>query len=232
MTFSEPVFASEDVVHVRTDQQLHAVGSLVRHRVLDVLREGPATVTQVAGRLGIAKGSSHYHVKVLAKAGLIHVVETRKVRGVVEQYYGMVAKRIALPVTAPPVPATASGPAPAQGPAAAPAEPEHLLRHALADIEAAPASEQKTVWLKHARLSPAAWAIFDARVSALMDELSALNDPGEVGADFYVVFHAPDSGVLAGEHRRDGSAPTQMPTQMPTPTGSDPLPPAIRAPWR
>jgi hypothetical protein len=38
-------------VRIETDQQLHAVGSLARHRVLRVLRvlrDGPATVTQGA----------------------------------------------------------------------------------------------------------------------------------------------------------------------------------------
>jgi DNA-binding transcriptional ArsR family regulator len=161
-----------DNVDVTTDQQLHAVGSLARHRVLRVLRDGPATVTQIAERLGIAKGSSHYHVKVLAKAGLIHVVETRKVRGVVEQYYGMVAKGITLP-------------------APGPGEPEHLMRHALADVESAPPSEQKTVWLKHARLSPEAWEVFDAKIAALMDELAAMSDPNEAAADFFIAFYRP-----------------------------------------
>jgi DNA-binding transcriptional ArsR family regulator len=161
-----------DIVDVRTDQQLHAVGSLARHRVLRVLRDGPATVTQIAERLGIAKGSSHYHVKVLAKAGLVHVVETRKVRGVVEQYYGMVARGISLPDPGP-------------------GEPEHLMRHALADVEAAPPSEQKTVWLKHVRLSPAAWEAFDARITVLMDELAAMSDPAEAAADFFVAFYRP-----------------------------------------
>jgi DNA-binding transcriptional ArsR family regulator len=168
VTSSEP----EDAFRVETDQQLHAVGSLARHRVLRVLRDGPATVTQIAERLGIAKGSSHYHVKVLAKAGLIHVVETRKVRGVVEQYYGMVAKAIALPDPGP-------------------GEPEHLMRHALADLESAPANDQKTVRLKHARLSPAAFDAFEERLHALIDELTGLSDPDEGAADLFVAFYRP-----------------------------------------
>ena len=139
MTTSEP----EPVFRVETDQQLHAVGSLARHHVLRVLRDGPATVTQIADRLGIAKGSSHYHVGVLAKAGLIHVVETRKVRGVEERYYAMAATAIELPESGP-------------------GEPEHLMRHALADLESAQANDQKTVRLKHARLSPAAFGAFEA----------------------------------------------------------------------
>ena len=42
------------------------------------------------------------------------------------------------------------------------------MRHALADLESAPASDQKTVMLKHARL-PAAFDAFEARLHALID---------------------------------------------------------------
>ena len=168
MTTSEP----EPVFRVETDQQLHAVGSLARHHVLRVLRDGPATVTQIAERLGIAKGSSHYHVRVLAKAGLIQIVETRKVRGVEERYYDMVAPAIALPD-------------------AGAGAPEFLMRHALADLESAPANDQKTVRLKHARLSPAAFGAFEARLHALIDELTELSDPQESAADLFVAFYRP-----------------------------------------
>ena len=157
---------------METDQQLHAVGSLARHRVLRVLRDGPATVTQIAERLGIAKGSSHYHVRVLAKAGLIHIVETRKVRGVEERYYGMVAPAIELPDT---------------GTGA----PELLMRYALADLESAQASEQKAVMLKHARLSPAAFDAFEVRLHALIDELTELSDPADAAADLFIAFYRP-----------------------------------------
>jgi DNA-binding transcriptional ArsR family regulator len=162
----------EPVFRVETDQQLHAVGSLARHRVLRVLRDGPATVTQIAEQLGIAKGSSHYHVGVLVKAGLIRVVETRKVRGVEERYYAMAATAIELPDPGP-------------------GEPEHLMRHALADLESAPANDQKTVRLKHARLSPAAFAAFEARLRALIDEVTELSDPQESAADLFVAFYRP-----------------------------------------
>jgi DNA-binding transcriptional ArsR family regulator len=170
----------ETVFRVETDQQLHAVGSLARHRVLRVLRDGPATVTQIADRLGIAKGSSHYHVGVLAKAGLIRVVETRKVRGVEERYYAMAATAIELPESGP-------------------GEPDHLMRHALADLESAPANDQKTVRLKHARLSPAAFGAFEARLHALIDELTELSDPQEPAADLFVAFYRPRDTTRNGE---------------------------------
>lgn len=165
---------------METDRQLHAVGSLARHRVLRVLRDGPATVTQIAERLGIAKGSSHYHVGVLAKAGLIHVVETRKVRGVEERYYGMVAPTIELPDPAP-------------------GTPERLMRHALADLESAPASDQRSVNLKHARLSPAAFSAFEERLRALIDELTELSDPAEAAADLFIAFYRPQDPTHRGE---------------------------------
>ena len=68
--------------HVTTDEQLRAVSNLTRHRIMAVLRFEPATITQIAERVGLAKGSSSYHVRLLERAGLVKVVRTRKVRGV------------------------------------------------------------------------------------------------------------------------------------------------------
>lgn len=162
----------EDLLHIETDQQLHAIGNLTRHRMLRVLRDGPATVTQVAARLGIAKGSSNYHMKVLAKAGFVHVVDTRKVRGVTELYYGVLDKVIALP----------SG---------GPGQPEHLMRLALADVESAPLGAEKDMRFKLLRLSPANFEIARAKLHALHAELTALNDPTQPAADFFYALYRP-----------------------------------------
>jgi DNA-binding transcriptional ArsR family regulator len=161
-----------DRVHIESDEQLRAIASHTRHRILRVLRDGPATITQVAERLGIAKGSSNHHIKVLAKAGLVHVVETRKVGGVTEQYYAMTGKTIELPESG-------TG------------QHETLMRHALADIEAAPPHDQKTVYLKHARLSTEAWEQFNERVMALLHELNEVSDPTAPAADLFVAFYRP-----------------------------------------
>jgi DNA-binding transcriptional ArsR family regulator len=161
-----------EVLRVQTQEQLRALGSLVRHRILRILRDGPATITQIAERLEIAKGSSNHHVKILAKAGIVHVVETRKVRGVVEQYYAMVAPAIQLPEE--------------------PTGRDMLMRHALADLEAAPPDEQRAVRLKHARLSRAKWAEFETRIHALFDELAAISEPDEQAADLFVAFYRPE----------------------------------------
>ena len=161
-----------DSIYIQSDEQLRAIASHTRHRVLRVLRDGPATITQIAERLGIAKGSSNHHVKVLAKAGLVAVVETRKVGGVTEQYYAMTGRRIELPETGV-------------------GQPETLMRHALADVEEAPPSEQKSMTLKHTRLSPEAWEEFNQRLQALIDELPRTTDSLEPAADLFVAFYRP-----------------------------------------
>ncbi|QMU74039.1 helix-turn-helix transcriptional regulator [Streptacidiphilus sp. P02-A3a] len=159
------------MVRIETDQQLHAIGSLTRHRVLRVLRDGPATVTQIAARLGIAKGSSNYHVKVLAKAGLIRIVDTRKVRGVTELYYGM-GRGFQLPMSG-------AG------------QPDILMRHALADVEDAPDGADKHLRLKHLRLSRENFELAVEKVAALHAELTALHDPEQPAADFFSAVYRP-----------------------------------------
>lgn len=168
----DPASAYADAVVVETDEQLHAVGNLVRQRIIRVLREGPATVTQVAKFLEITKGNAGYHMKVLAGAGLVRAVDTRKVRGVTEIYYGPVGNLIVLP-----------DPAPGQ--------PDHLMRTALAEVEAMPAGTPADMRLKFLRLSP---ADFDAAVAVLhaaFDRICAMHDPGQPAAALFTVVFRP-----------------------------------------
>jgi len=82
----------DDVLLLRTEEQVRAVGNLARFRILGVLAEQAATVTQLAERVGLLKGSVSYHLRVLAAAGLIRLVHTRTVRGGTERYWGRVAR--------------------------------------------------------------------------------------------------------------------------------------------
>ena len=68
-----------------------------RNDIMTLLAERPATTTQIAEALGRPKGSIGHHLKVLAKAGLIVVVRTRKVRAITEKYYGRVARTYVFP---------------------------------------------------------------------------------------------------------------------------------------
>ncbi len=55
------------------DAVLHAVSDQSRRTVLDVLRRGPATVNELAGRLPIARPGVSRHLRVLREAGLVNV---------------------------------------------------------------------------------------------------------------------------------------------------------------
>jgi DNA-binding transcriptional ArsR family regulator len=153
-----PTDGVPEAFHVTTDDQLRAVSNLTRHRIMAVLRFEPATITQIAARLGLAKGSSSYHVRLLERAGLVKVVRTRKVRGVTERYYAMAARAIVLPD-------------PGAG------RPDVLMRHAVADLEAAPVDGERYVRMAHLRLTEERFAELGARLEALADEYRELSDP-------------------------------------------------------
>lgn len=159
-----------DAVHVTTEEQLRAVNSLVRHRILGVLRDGPATISQVAERLSLLKGSSSYHIRLLERAGLIRVVTTRQVRGVTERYYAHAARRIVLPN---------------------PGQADVLMHHALADLEAASPDNPKLVRLQHARISAQRFDEFTTRLTALLDELRECGQPEEPAVTLAIAFFRP-----------------------------------------
>jgi DNA-binding transcriptional ArsR family regulator len=146
-----------ETFHVTTEEQLRAVSNLTRHKIMAVLRFEPATITQIAGQVGLAKGSSSYHVRLLERAGLVKVVRTRKVRGVTERYYAMAARSIELP-----------DPGPGQ--------PDVVMRHAVADLEASTDGE-RFVQMAHLRLTGEQFAELGARLEALADEYRELSDP-------------------------------------------------------
>ncbi|MCX4746823.1 winged helix-turn-helix domain-containing protein [Kitasatospora sp. NBC_01287] len=161
----------EGTVQLTTDEQLRAVNNVVRHRILGVLRDGPATITQVAQKLELAKGSSSYHLRLLERAGLVEVVRTNKVRGVTERYYGRTSRGIELPDPAP-------------------GEPDIVMRHAIADLEAAPPGP-RFVGLTHVRISEERFEEFTERFAALISELRAAADPEAPTANLALAFYRP-----------------------------------------
>ncbi|OIK28482.1 hypothetical protein VT52_006335 [Streptomyces malaysiense] len=73
-------------------EQFKALGHPVRHRLVNLLRQRPATLRQLAGALGASKGTIGYHVRVLREAGLVLLAGTRQVRGGTEQYFALVSR--------------------------------------------------------------------------------------------------------------------------------------------
>ncbi|MFJ5231942.1 ArsR/SmtB family transcription factor [Kitasatospora sp. NPDC088391] len=177
-----------EALHVTTAEQLRAVSNLTRHRIMAVLRFEPATITQIAARVGLAKGSSSYHVRLLERAGLVKVVRTQKVRGVTERYYAMAARSIVLPD-------------PTDG------GPDVVMRHAVADLEASPADAERHVLMAHLRLTDQQFTELGARLKALADEYRALSDPALPDASLaFALFHPaaiPAPAATTGQTEED-----------------------------
>jgi len=87
-----PDYEADDVLVVRSPEQLRALGDDLRSRIVVLLRSHAASTTELAEKLGLPKGTVGHHLKVLENAGLVRVVRTRQVRALTEKYYGRTAR--------------------------------------------------------------------------------------------------------------------------------------------
>ena len=123
-----PPAPSEEVQRIDSPEQYAALAHPLRQRLLFVLGLQSATISQLAAQLDAKKGNVAHHLKVLREAGLVHVAETRQVRGGTEQYYRRTARRM---IVADPQPAGTAAMlgAVAQELDRSPAEHSLVLRH-------------------------------------------------------------------------------------------------------
>ncbi|WP_405401186.1 ArsR/SmtB family transcription factor [Streptomyces sp. NBC_01104] len=145
----------EDVLEIGAPEQFAALSHPLRQRLLFALGHRPATVRQLAAQLDAKKGNVAHHLKVLRDAGLIHVAETRQVRGGTEQYYQRTARHML--VAAPRAAGTAA-----------------MLAAVAQELDLAPVEPHLT--LRHLRLSP-------EKARELGEALAALVDEAEEGAE-------------------------------------------------
>ena len=75
-------------------EKLKALGDPTRAKILRVLEDGPASAKQLSAAMSMTHGKVGHHVKVLREAGLIEVVEERRVRAVTEKFYGLTYERL------------------------------------------------------------------------------------------------------------------------------------------
>lgn len=125
---SNPPPHPDQVLTVSDPAQFKALAHPLRQRLLFVLGNRPATVSQLAVALDAHKGNLAHHLKVLRQAGLVEIAETRQVRGGTEQYYRRTARRLEI-ADVQAGPAAAMLRAVAEEFAAAPGDPLLLLRH-------------------------------------------------------------------------------------------------------
>ena len=161
-----PDYDAPDVLVVREPEQLKALGDELRGRIVVMLRERAQSVSELAAKLEMPKGTVAHHVKVLESAGLLKVVRTRRVRALTESYYGRTARLF------PYESADTAGYEDVRNIVAA------SLRVAAEEI--LPVDEEDAAacsGVLRVRLSQADAKRFDRRLTKLMDEFRAGDDP-------------------------------------------------------
>jgi putative molybdopterin biosynthesis protein len=93
------------LVPLRSYEHLKLVADPRRLAILQHLMVGPATLTQLGAALGEHPAWIRHHLQRLVEAGLVSLVETRRVRGADERYYrasagGYLLQELLLPQTA------------------------------------------------------------------------------------------------------------------------------------
>lgn len=183
-------YEADEVMIVSQPHQLRALGDDVRARIVLLIRERAASITQLAEALSMPKGTVGHHVKVLEQAGLVHVVRTRKVRALTEKYYGRTARLFVMRSETLPE-ELAGGVLTAQ-----------MLRQAANELLAArPADDQSA--LLHVRLSPNDARRFQRRLNKLAADFRAAETPdGELYAFAFALFRA---GTITAKPGRNGA---------------------------
>ena len=179
-----PDYEAPDVLVVREPEQLKALGDELRGRIVVMLRERAQSVSELAAKLGMPKGTVAHHVKVLETAGLLKIFRTRKVRALTEKYYGRTARLFLYES------ADTGGYEDVRNIVAA------SLRVAAEEIlpvdeeDAAACSGVLRVRLNHADAKR-----FDRRLTKLMDEFRACDDPdgAPYGLALALYRRAPDA---------------------------------------
>lgn len=82
----------KEVLVVRDLEQIKALSNSYRISIIEAFDNKSATAKQISVRLNEPHGKVNYHMKSLAKVGILELVEVSTKLGVVEKYYMPVAK--------------------------------------------------------------------------------------------------------------------------------------------
>ena len=85
-----------NVFVIRDLETLKAISDPLRLRIFGLLQGEARTVKQLAQELGVAPTRLYYHVNQLEALGLVRVVETRIVSGIIEKHYRAGVARISV----------------------------------------------------------------------------------------------------------------------------------------
>jgi DNA-binding transcriptional ArsR family regulator len=189
--FDEPDYDLADRIALTRPSQVKAIGHPLRTTILGLLHERAATVTELAAALRRPKRTVAHHVKVLADAGLVQVVRTRRVRAIEERFYGRTARMFSVSVER-----SADGED----------MPRDFNDFEVAARESAEAFRDGKVWgfIRHARISEAQASDFWERMAELVAEFGRLPRSGDTMYGFAVGVYPTDQPTLPSGGERLG----------------------------
>jgi DNA-binding transcriptional ArsR family regulator len=161
-----PDYELADRIALTQPAQVKAISHPLRTTVLGLVHERAATVSELAVALERPKSTVAHHVNVLADAGLVRVVRTRRVRAIEERFYGRTARMFYVGVEQSP-------------------EGEEMPRDfndfEVAARESVRAFREGKLWgfIRHARISEAQASEFWERMAALVTEFDRLPRSGD-----------------------------------------------------
>jgi Predicted transcriptional regulator len=162
--------------------QVRALGNPLRNTILGLLHERAASVTELSTAVDRPKSTVAHHVKVLADAGLVRVVRTRRVRAIDEAFYGRTARLFYVSLENP------DGGRKGE-------HPLDFNDFEVAARESGPAYADGQLWgfIRHARIDDKQKKEFWRRMAALVEEFDALPRHGDVVHGFAIgVYPIPD----------------------------------------
>jgi DNA-binding transcriptional ArsR family regulator len=180
---SPPDYELADRIALTSPSQVKAISHPLRTTILSLLHERAATVTELAVAVERPKSTVAHHVKVLAEAGLVQVVRTRRVRAIEERFYGRTARMFYVGVERSP-------------------DGDDLPRDfndfEVAAGESAAAYRDGKLWgfIRHARISEAQASEFWERMAELVTEFDQLPRSGERVYGFAVGVYPTDHPTL------------------------------------
>ena len=180
-----PDYDLADRIALTRPSQVKAIGHPLRTTILGLLHERAASVSELAVALERPKSTVAHHVKVLAEAGLVQVVRTRRVRAIDERFYGRTARMFYVSVER-----SADGED----------MPRDFNDFEVAARESAEAFRDGKLWgfIRHARIAEAQASDFWERMAELVAEFDQLPRSGETVYGFAVGVYPTDQPTLPG----------------------------------
>jgi DNA-binding transcriptional ArsR family regulator len=182
-----PDYELADRIALTRPAQVKALSHHLRTTILGLLHERAATVTELAIAVRRPKSTVAHHVKVLADAGLVKVVRTRRVRAIEERFYGRTARMFYVSV---------------ERDRNGEEMPRDFNDFEVAAGESADAFRDGKLWgfIRHARITEEQASHFWERMAELVAEFDRLPRSGDTMYGFAVGVYPTDQPTLpAGE---------------------------------